>query len=54
MPLVKFEVLLNPMPAWEIKQLCGVDYRFMSTRFSIDAEAGRKLEAALRSRNKKK
>ena len=53
MPLAKFEALLKPMPAWEIKQLCGVDYRFMSTLFSIDAEAGRKLEAALRSRNKK-
>ncbi len=54
MPLAKFEVMTNPMPAWEIKQLCGVNYRFMSTLFSIDAEAGRKLEAALRSRNKKK
>ena len=54
MPLAKFEVMTNPMPAWEIKQLCGVNYRFMSTLFSIDAEAGRKLEAALRSRNRKK
>jgi hypothetical protein len=54
MPLTRFEVLPNPMPAWEIKQLCGVNYRFMSTLFWIDAEAGRKLEAALRSRNKKK
>jgi hypothetical protein len=54
MPLAKFEVLSTPIPAWEIKQLCGVNYRFMSTLFWIDAEAGRKLEAALRSRNKKK
>jgi hypothetical protein len=54
MPLTKFELLSTPIPAWEIKQLCGVNYRFMSTLFSIDAEAGRKLDAALRSRNKKK
>jgi hypothetical protein len=30
-----------------------VNYRFMSTLFSIDAEAGRTLETVLRSRKKK-
>jgi hypothetical protein len=31
----------------------GVNYRFMSTMFSIDAEAGRKLDTVIRSRKKK-
>lgn len=53
MPLTKFEVVRPPMQAWEIKQTCGVNYRFMSTLFSIDAEAGRKLDTVLRSRKKK-
>ena len=53
MPLTKFELVESPMTAPEIKETCGVNYRFMSTLFSIDAEAGRKLETVLRSRKKK-
>lgn len=53
MPLTKFELVESPMTASEIKETCGVNYRFMSTLFSIDAEAGRKLETVLRSRKKK-
>jgi hypothetical protein len=52
MSLSKFQLVAPPMQATEIKQICGVNYRFMSTLFSIDAEAGRKLEAALRSRSR--
>jgi hypothetical protein len=51
--LLKFELVDPPMQAAEIKEACGVNYRFMSTLFSIDAEAGRKLETMLRSRKKK-
>jgi len=54
MPLSKFEILTDPMPPREIKQLCDVKYAFRGTLFSIDAEAGRKLEAALRSRGREK
>lgn len=53
MPLNKFELVESPMTASEIKETCGVNYRFMSTLFSIDAEAGRKLETVIRSRKKK-
>ena len=53
MPLLKFELVDPPMEAMEIKQTCGVNYRFMSTLFPIDAEAGRNLEMVLRSRKKK-
>ena len=53
MPLTKFEVVDAPVTAAEIKETCGVNYRFMSTLFSIDAEAGRKLDTVIRSRNKK-
>lgn len=54
MPLTKFETIETPVTAAEIKELCGVNYRFMSTLFSIDAEAGRKLDTVIRSRSKKK
>jgi hypothetical protein len=53
MPLTKFELIESPMSAYEIKETCGVNYRFFSTLFSIDAETGRKLEKVLRSRKKK-
>jgi hypothetical protein len=53
MPLTKFELVESPMTASEIKEACGVNYRFMSTLFSIDAEAGRKLETIIRSQKKK-
>jgi len=53
MPLTKFEIVESPVTAAEIKATCGVNYRFMSTLFSIDAEAGRKLDTMIRSRKKK-
>jgi hypothetical protein len=53
MPLTRFELVESPMTASEIKETCGVNYRFMSTLFSIDAEAGRKMESVIRSRKKK-
>jgi len=53
MPLNKFELVESPITASEIKETCGVNYRFMSTLFSIDAEAGRKLETVIRSQKKK-
>lgn len=54
MPLNKFEAIEEPITAAEIKELCGVNYRFMSTLFSIDAEAGRKLDTVVRSKSKRK
>ena len=53
MHLARFELVESPMTASEIKEICGVNYRFMSTLFSIDADAGKKLETVLRSRKKK-
>lgn len=53
MPLTKFETIETPVTAAEIKEICGVNYRFMSTLFSIDAEAGRKLDTVIRSKSKK-
>jgi len=53
MHLSRFELVDPPVEASEIKQICGVNYRFMSTLFSIDAEAGRQLETALRSRKRR-
>ncbi len=54
MPLSKFELIETPVTAAEIKEICGVNYRFMSTLFSIDAEAGRKMDTVIRSKSKKK
>jgi hypothetical protein len=54
MPLTKFQTIDEPVTAAEIKEFCGVNYRFMSTLFSIDAEAGRKLDTVIRSQSKKK
>lgn len=51
--LNKFELVESPMTAAKIKEICGVNYRFMSTMFSIDAEAGRKLDTVIRSRKRK-
>ncbi|NLO27546.1 MAG: hypothetical protein GX113_05120 [Actinobacteria bacterium] len=53
-PLAKFQTIEEPISAAEIKEICGVNYRFRSTLFSIDAESGRKLDAAIRSRTKSK
>lgn len=41
--LKAFNVLKKPLPASEIKQITGVNYRFMSTMFNIDAESGERI-----------
>lgn len=43
MKLNKFKILKKSLPAAEIKKITGVNYRFMSTMFSIDKESGEKL-----------
>ncbi|HFD33439.1 MAG TPA: hypothetical protein ENJ28_12125 [Gammaproteobacteria bacterium] len=43
MKLNQFHLLGYPMSAAEIKEITGVNYRFMSTMFSVDAESGKKL-----------
>lgn len=41
MPLKQFRRLERPVPAAEIKEVTGVDYRFMSTMFALDAASAR-------------
>jgi len=53
MRLRQFSSLEIPISAAEIKEVTGVNYRFMSTMFAIDAESGRKLQAYISSRNRK-
>ena len=54
MPLKNFMLLDNPLPAAEVKEVTGVDYRFMGTMFALDAESGKILSAhVLHSRAKK-
>lgn len=43
MKLTQFRHVDTPITAAEIKGITGVDYRFMSTMFAIDAESGKKL-----------
>ncbi len=43
MSLRPFTMLDSPLQAAEIKEVTGVDYRFMSTMFALDAESGKKL-----------
>ncbi len=43
MKLNKFEKLKKSLPASGIKKITGVNYRFMSTMFSIDKDSGEKL-----------
>ena len=43
MSLRQFKQLKHPISAAEIKEVTGVNYRFMSTMFAIDAESGQKL-----------
>ncbi|HRQ42485.1 MAG TPA: hypothetical protein PLD25_31605 [Chloroflexota bacterium] len=45
MPLKQFMLLNNPLPAAEVKEITGVDYRFMGTMFALDTESGKKLYA---------
>ena len=54
MPLKQFTQLENPLPAAEVKEITGVDYRFMSTMFALDAESGKNLYTyVLHSKGKK-
>jgi len=41
--LNQFQILSNPITASEIKNITGVNYRFMSTMFGIDADSGKSL-----------
>lgn len=43
MKLNQFRKLESPVSASEIKDITGINYRFMSTMFGIDAESGKKL-----------
>ncbi len=43
MKLEQFHLLKTPMKAAEIKEITGVNHRFMSTMFGLDAENGKKL-----------
>ncbi len=43
MKLTKFKKLKAPLLAADIKKITGVNYRFMSTMFSIDRDSGEKL-----------
>lgn len=43
MKLNQFRHVDNPVTAAEIKSITGINYRFMSTMFAIDAESGAKL-----------
>lgn len=43
MKLDKFHLLKSPMKAAEIKEITGVNHRFMSTMFGLDEESGKKL-----------
>jgi len=43
MKLSRFKRLKKALPATDIKKITGVNYRFMSTMFSIDRESGEKL-----------
>lgn len=43
MKLNQFHLLDSPMSASEIKDITGVNHRFMSTMFGVDADSGKKL-----------
>jgi len=48
MPLKPFNRLTRSLSAQEIKKVCGVNYRFLPTLFSLDPDAGRKLLTVVR------
>jgi hypothetical protein len=50
MKLQQFHLLGSPMSASEIKGVTGVNHRFMSTMFSVDADSGKKLYKEAMSR----
>jgi hypothetical protein len=41
--LEQFYLLQTPMKAAEIKEITGVNHRFMGTMFGLDEESGKKL-----------
>ena len=43
MKLDKFKILKSPLGAKQIKNITGINYRFMSTMFGIDSESGDKI-----------
>lgn len=43
MKLEQFHLLQTPMKAAEIKEITGVNHRFMGTMFGLDEESGKKL-----------
>ena len=50
MKLNQFYLLSSPLSASEIKGITGVNHRFMSTMFGVDAENGKKLFKEVLSR----
>jgi hypothetical protein len=49
MELNRFQLVDPALPAAEIKEVTGVNHRFLGTMFNMGDEAGRKLMAYLRS-----
>jgi hypothetical protein len=47
MKLNKFQRLSRPLSASEIKSITGIDYRFMTTMFGLDADSGKKIKKLL-------
>jgi hypothetical protein len=47
--LNNYRKLRTPLSAGEIKQITEVNYVFMSTMFSIDAESGRRIEEHIKN-----
>jgi hypothetical protein len=52
MKLNQFHTLSSPLSAAEIKDITGVNHRFMSTMFGVDADAGKKLYKEALARGK--
>jgi hypothetical protein len=53
MKLSPFHRIDPPVTAAEVKELTGVNYRFMGTMFNLDSESGRKLYEHVSARNHK-
>jgi hypothetical protein len=51
MQLDKFHQLKKPIPAAEIKEITGNNYRFMGTMFELDRESGKKLSEVASKRS---
>lgn len=54
MSLNQFKLLKNSVSAAEIKEVTGVNYRFMSTMFAMDEESGQKLRNYILSQSRSK